>query len=435
VDATRSFAVHLSGHAMHITILTLGSRGDVVPYLALGQGLHGAGHEVRVISFQDVEPMARARGLDFAPIGGGMRLLLSGGSGLRMAEAGSSVVRLSLALLGMFRHLAQGFADDLSSPRLRETDLIVNQLPGALFGYDMAEAAGLPQVMAAVMPLTPTRHEPMLAFPQWPARFPGYNLITHWVAYQIAWGMFRSTISKWRSEVLSLSKPPFWGLWRRLQDESIPVINGYSPHLAPPAPDWGPHIHTTGAWFVDESDWTPPVDLVRFIQAGSPPVFVGFGSMPSRHPGHATEIVLKALGVTGLRAVVQAGWGGLEADQLPSHVYPVDVVPYDWLFRQVAAVVHHGGSGTTHAGLRAGRPSVLVPFVFDQFYWGRRVEALGAGPRPIPRRNLTARNLAAALDQAVHDSEIGRRAGTLGTRMQAERGVSAAVERLQQPLS
>ncbi|MGA9193317.1 MAG: glycosyltransferase, partial [Anaerolineales bacterium] len=127
---------------MHFTILTLGSRGDVVPYLALGRGLRRAGHDVRVITFEDFEPMVRDAGFDFAPMGGEMRPLLTGGSGLTMSEAGTSVVRMSLALLRIFRTMAQGFVDDLSSPELRKTDLIVNQLPGALFGLELAQAAG-----------------------------------------------------------------------------------------------------------------------------------------------------------------------------------------------------------------------------------------------------------------------------------------------------
>ncbi len=391
---------------MHITLLSLGSRGDVVPYLALGRGLRSAGHDVRMITFEDFEPMVRSSGLGFAPMGGKMRLLLTQNAGLSMTEAGTSVIRMSLALLRMFRGLAQGFADDLTPRRLRETDLIVNQLPGALYGLELAEAAGVPMAMAAVMPLAPSRYEPMLIFPRWPSAIPGYNRLTHWIAYQIAWGMFRSAISRWRTDVLGLPRPPFWGFWRGLQDERFPVFNAYSAHLAPPPKDWGAHVHTTGAWFDEETDWNPPEDLVRFIHSGTQPVYVGFGSMPSRRPEHGTRAVLEALERSGVRAVIHAGWGGLVPSDLPASIYPIGDVPHSWLFPRMAAVVHHGGSGTTHAGLRAGRPSVLVPFVFDQFTWGRRVAALGAGPPPIPHKQLTTRRLSAALDRAVHDPEM-----------------------------
>jgi len=415
---------------MHVTVLTLGSRGDVVPYLALGRGLARAGHGVRVITFEDFEPMVRDSGLAFSPIGGEMQALLTRDVGLQMAESGTSVARMSLALLRMFRGMAQGLADDLSAPYLRETDLIVNQLPGGLYGLSLAEAAGLPMAMAGVMPLTPSRHEPMLMFPRWPSPIPGYNRLTHWTAYQIAWGMFRSTISRWRTDVLDLSRPPFWGFWRQLQEQGVPVFNAYSPHLAPPPPDWGSHIRTTGAWFDDEQEWTPPEDLVRFIEAGPPPVYIGFGSMPSRRPERTTRAVLEALKRTGLRAMIHAGWGGLAPRDLPPSIHAIGVVPHDWLFPRMAAVVHHGGSGTTHAGLRAGRPSILVPFVFDQFTWGRRVASLGVGPQAIPHSRLSAARLVDALDQAVHDPDMQRRAVDLQAKMRSDGGVQQAVEDL-----
>jgi sterol 3beta-glucosyltransferase len=412
---------------MHITILTLGSRGDVVPYLALGRGLQRSGHDVRVITSEDFRSTVRATGFDFHPIRGEMQALLSQNAGLSLTESGISVIRTSLALMRMFRPLAQHFADDLSAPELRDTDLVVNQLPGGIYGLDLAESAGVPMMLAAVMPLTPTRHAPMLAFPMWPSWVPGYNQITHWVAYQIVWWMFRSTIRRWRGRVLALGTPPFWGVRHRLQSERVPVLNAFSPNLSPPPPDWGGHVHTTGAWFDDDPGWVPPDDLARFIDSDSPPIYFGFGSMPARDPERTTLALLQALDRTGLRAVIHTGWGGLDASELPSNVHPVGVVPHDWLFPRMAAVVHHGGSGTTHAGLRAGAPSLLVPFVFDQFYWGRRVEALGVGPPPIPNRELTVDRLAEGLDRMHQDGDMRRRAAELGSAMQMEDGVDQAV--------
>ncbi len=419
---------------MHITVLSLGSRGDVVPCLALGRGLVRAGHDVRVITFEDFAPMVRAKGLDFHPIGGDMRGLLTGGAGLRLTESGSSVVRMALGLLGTFRGLAQGFAKDLTPPSLRQTDLIVNQLPGGIYGLDLAEAAGVPMAMAAAMPLTPSRYEPMLMFPRWPGPIPGYNLLTYWVAYQIVWGMFRAAISRWRKGELGLSKPPIMGYWRRLQAPGTPIFNAYSAHLAPPAPDWGPNIHTTGAWLDDGDPWSPPEDLVRFLESGEAPVHIGFGSVPSRRPGFNTRVVIEALERTGLRALIHTGWGGLAPADFPPNIHPIGEVPYNWLFPRTAAVVHHGGAGTTHAGLRAGRPSILVPFLFDQFYWGRRVAALGVGPPAIPHRQLSVRRLTAALDRAVHDPEMQRRAGQMQAKMLAEGGVEEAVGAIQRLL-
>jgi sterol 3beta-glucosyltransferase len=412
---------------MHITILTLGSRGDVIPYLALGGALQRVGHEVRVITFEDFQSTVRSKGLDFHPVRGEMRLLLSQDSGLSLTESGLSVMRMALSLLRIFQPLAHGFAEDLSAPELRQTDLLINQLPGGIYGLDLAEAAGIPMSMAAVMPLAPTRCQPMLAFPRWPARIPGYNIFTHWLAYQVVWWIFRSTVSRWRTQDLGLSRPPFWGVWRNLQNERFAVLNAYSPHVAPPPADWGSHVHTTGAWSDTEEEWRPPDDLVRFIESGSQPIYIGFGSMPTRRPQRITLAVIEALERTGLRAVIDAGWGGLSPRQLPSGVHPVDRVPHNWLFPQMAAVVHHGGSGTTHAGLRAGVPSLLVPFVFDQFYWAERVKALGVGPAAIPNRKLTADRLTSAFDRLRHDDDMRRRAAEVGRVVRSEGGVAQAV--------
>lgn len=414
---------------MHITILTLGSRGDVVPYAALGTGLMRAGHTVRLITFEDFEPLARQRGFEFWPIRGEMRALLTSQAGLELTESGASVARMAWSLMRMFGGLARGFADDLSDPHLRQTDLFINQLPGALYGYDLAEIAGIPMMLAAVMPLTPTRSEPMLAFPQWPGPVPGYNRLTHWMAYQIAWGMFRSTIRRWRVESLGLGPVPFMGVWRALQDERFVVLNAFSPSLVSRPQDWAPQVHITGAWFEDDMDWRPPESLARFIEAGAPPVYVGFGSMPTRNAHKTRATVMDALRRTGRRAVVQLGLSG--GGTLPDFVFEVEDVPHDWLFPRMAAVVHHGGSGTTHAGVRAGVPSVLVPFVFDQFFWGRRVQALGIGPKPVPFGKLSVGRLASALERAVHDSDLRRRAAGIGERVRAEDGVRTAIDLIQ----
>jgi sterol 3beta-glucosyltransferase len=137
--------------------------------------------------------------------------------------------------------------------------------------------------------------------------------------------------------------------------------------------------------------------------------------------------VLEALAQAGQRGLLGAGWGGLEMEKPPENVFKVEDAPYDWLFPRMAAVVHHGGAGTTGAGLRAGKPTVICPFVADQPFWGRRVAALGAGPPPIPQRRLTADNLASAIRQAVEDAVMRKRAADLGEKIQPEDGVGQAV--------
>jgi UDP:flavonoid glycosyltransferase YjiC (YdhE family) len=409
-------------------MLALGSYGDVLPIATLGQGLRAAGHQVRVATFRNFENMIAQHGLDFHPIRGDSQSILSAGGGLALAESGHNVVRMWMTAMQSFGVLAEGYARDLSSPDMWETDAIVVQLPGGIYGYDLAEKLDRPMVMAAVMPLARTRSFPMLAFPTMFSAFPGYNALSYRIAEQLVWQWFRPTINRWRTKTLGLPKQPFWGQFGETGTPRIPILNGFSAHVVPRPPDWGEHVHIAGYWFPADQDWQPPDELRRFIEAGSPPVFIGFGSMPVRNPARTTSIILEALRQCGQRGILHTGWAGIGNNELPDYVFRMDHAPYGWLFPRMAAVVHHGGSGTTAFGLRAGVPSLVVPFLFDQFYWGKRVWGLGVGPEPIPHRKLSVAGLVEALTMATTGSSMRQRAAALGEKIRAEDGIKKTVE-------
>jgi len=216
----------------------------------------------------------------------------------------------------------------------------------------------------------------------------------------------------------------------------VPTLYSYSSSVVPKPPDWGEHIHVTGYWFLDHSsDWQPSADLVNFLEAGPPPVYIGFGSMTNRAPEATAKIVLEALKRSGQRGLIATGWGGLKSADLPDGVFKLESVPHDWLFPRVAAVVHHGGAGTTAAGLRVGVPSVLVPHFGDQPFWARQVVRLGVGPKAIPRKRMTAEKLGAAIATAVTDENIQARAAALGERIRTEDGVEKAIEVVERGLA
>jgi sterol 3beta-glucosyltransferase len=247
------------------------------------------------------------------------------------------------------------------------------------------------------------------------------------------WHSFRRADQVARQRVLDLPPAPFWGPYNAAPIRQTPVLYGYSPAVLPRPADWDESTHVTGYWFLNpEGAWTPPPALVEFLQAGPPPVYVGFGSMSHREPEETAQLVLQALAQTHQRAILLSGWSGLQGLEAPDSVFTIDAIPHAWLFPRVAAVVHHGGAGTTAAGLRAGVPSVVIPFFGDQTFWGQRIAQLGVGPAPIPRQKLTVERLAQAIGQAANDREMRQHASSLGSTIRAEDGIARAVAIMQQ---
>jgi sterol 3beta-glucosyltransferase len=309
-----------------------------------------------------------------------------------------------------------------------EPDRIIYH-PKCLGSYHVAEKLGIPVMLAIPLPFyTPTRAFPTPFFANvqlgsW------FNQFSHRVM-GLTGGMYRGTINDFRAKTVNL--PPigrFPDLLVRSDGSPVPVLYPYSPHVLPVPADFPPHVHVTGYWFLERAaDWRPEADLVRFLEAGRPPVYIGFGSVGGRKGEKRTGIVLEALAKAGQRAVLASGWGGLTSAALPENVLMVESVPHDWLFPQVAAVVHHGGAGTTGAGLRAGKPTLICPFMADQPFWGRLVHQLGVGPKPIRQWGLTAEGLAEAIRTAVQNETMQRKAAELGEKIRAEDGVARAVE-------
>jgi sterol 3beta-glucosyltransferase len=214
---------------------------------------------------------------------------------------------------------------------------------------------------------------------------------------------------------------------RHTDGRPVHALYSYSPHVIPTPADWPPTSVATGYWFLQaDSQWKPAPDLMRFLESGTPPVYIGFGSIAGTDPEAKARTVLDALRLSGQRGLIASGWGGLKPADLPTSVFMIDEAPHDWLFPCVSAVVHHGGAGTTAAGLRAGKPTVICPFFGDQPFWGQRVHALGAGPKPIPQKRLTAENLAAAIREALAPAVLSR-TESLGSQLRAEDGIARTV--------
>ncbi len=413
---------------MRITILALGSRGDVQPYIHLGKALREAGHRVRVATFKAFASMASDNGLDFSPIHGDAQALLATAAEDEFLNHKANPIQVMRALKKSYGTLAASLPQDLT--HLYDSDLILNQLPAYLFGGDLAEYLGIPWAAVGVIPLARTRTLPLMGPPSMLSRFPGFNLLTYYLGEQMGWQLFRKAVNRLRTQSWNLPALPFWGPFNDIYTKKIPFVYGFSEHIVPRPPDWGDHIHLTGWWFPEDSSWQPSPELERFIESGSPPVFIGFGSMPVRDPALTTAVILRAVQLTGTRAILHAGWAGL-GGELPPEVFPISYAPYSWLFPRMAAIVHHGGSGTTGFGFASGVPSIVVPFAFDQIYWGARAAELGVGPKPVPFQKLSSERLAAAIQTALSDPRMRNQAAELGRKIRSENGVAKAVEIIQ----
>lgn len=411
---------------MQITIIAVGSRGDVQPYVALGKGLRQAGHAVRIVASSDFQSLIASHGLELVDMGGNMQDVAQRMQGL--IEQGNMLKIMSS--MGKAAHLLANQSAVSGLEACKGADLIISGLGGLFVGYALSQKLGIPFVPAYLYPFTRTREFASVLMPASPMRLPGWlNSLSHGMAQQLMWQATRGADNKARAEILKMEPAPFWGPFAALNKQGQTILNGYSPQVIPPAQDWADYIHVTGYWFLEPPQgWEPPTDLVDFLQAGPPPVYIGFGSMPNSKPAETVRMVLQALDRGGQRGIISAGWGGLRGDDLPKTVHMVGSLPHSWLLPQMAAVVHHGGAGTTAAGLAAGVPSIVSPFFGDQPFWAQRVVALGVGPKPIPRKALSVERLAGAIRTAVTDAAMRQRAAALGAAIRAEDGVARAVE-------
>lgn len=420
---------------MRITILTVGSRGDVEPYVALGVGLQTAGHTVRLATHSHFDAFVRNRGLGFMPVEGDPLAILENETGQRWLESGRNPYAFVRRMLDAIRPIAWQILNDYWKA-CQDADLILYSVLAAVAANSISEKLRLPAYPAYLQHVHPTRSYPSpMAMPL--LRLGGiYNRLTYPLGEQFIWHLVRPLINQWREQNLALPRFSWKSPLQKILKRRALCLYGFSPAVLPKPPDWGDDVHITGYWFIRKpEDWQPPARLIDFLDSGPPPVSIGFGSMTGRKPEELTEIALGALAKSRHRGVLLTGWGGLSEADLPDDVFKIESAPHDWLFPRMSAVVHHGGTGTTAAGLRAGIPSIVVPFFGDQPFWGWRVTELGVGPKPIPRKRLSIGRLAAAITEATSSTEMQHRAAALGEKIQVEDGVAQAVATIDRHLA
>ncbi|MDR9826984.1 glycosyltransferase [Vibrio sp. FNV 38] len=411
---------------MKILLMSIGSRGDVEPYIALGMALLAKGHQVNLCTPCRFQSMVEAHGLTYQYISDDMFKMLEGGT---LESMGSllSGIKTTLRLIKMAKPINRSMIiDTIQAGVAVRPDLVIYH-PKCLAAVSIAEKMKVPAVMAVLQPMVvKTRHFP-------PAGIPNVNRITNRLSYSLVslgFRQYRSELNRQRQALLGLSKLDKGdGVISHSDGQPIPVLHAFSECLVPRPSDWPSRALITGYWSIktNHHDYQPPQSLSAFLMNNTPIVYIGFGSMAGKNPEKTGQMVVDAVVKAGVRAIIATGWGGLKVNQLPDTILEIDSVPHDWLFPQVCAVVHHGGAGTTAAGLIAGKPTLVCPFFGDQPFWGQQIERQALGPAPIKQSKLTVDNLANALTQLVSDPQFARNARAVATTLSQEDGIGKAI--------
>ncbi|THC91878.1 hypothetical protein EYZ11_008655 [Aspergillus tanneri] len=390
-DDTRASIINFKpSEPLRITCLTIGSRGDVQPYIALCKGLLAEGHKPKIATHAEFEPWIRKHGIDFAPVDG----------------------------------------DPAELMRI----CVENESPSAMAGIHIAEALRIPYFRAFTMPWSRTRAYPhAFAVPE--HKLGGsYNHITYIMFDTVFWKAIAGQVNRWRKNELGLKATNL----DKMQPNKVPFLYNYSPSVVAPPLDYPDWIRVTGYWFLSEgTDWSPPAELTDFIQRarkdGKKIVYIGFGSIVVSDPSALTRTVIESVQKADVRCILSKGWSDRLGDPasakpeipLPPEIMQIQAAPHDWLFAQIDAAAHHGGAGTTGASLRAGVPTIVKPFFGDQFFFGNRVQDLGVG---ICMKKLNVSVFSRALWEATHSERMIMRARELGVKIRSENGVETAIQ-------
>ncbi|MBI3167362.1 MAG: glycosyltransferase family 1 protein [Chloroflexi bacterium] len=420
----------MAGTVKTITLLTSGTRGDVLPYIALGEGLLDAGYNVRIaapIGFANLfnNQSGGTLPLRFVPFEGNPTDLMIeqgdstpmtfGTNPIRSLQATRSFLQKARPL---YRHMLHAAAE-----ACRGSDLLIHGLP-TIWGAHIAEGLKIPAIRALLQPLAPTREFPSALLPFRSSLLGIGNWFSHWAVTQSIWLAWRSEINHARHTDFGLA-PAHW-LDPSLQADSRQpfTLNGFSEQVVPRPQDWTEKQIITGYWRkkvtserVDELE-----GVQRFIDSAKNPIAIGFGS-----PGTKGYLPMLegALHCANAQAVltIPSKWHG---DIRSKNILPIEYIPHDWLYCHVKVAVHHGGAGTTSASLHAGIPTVTLPLAIDQFFWGEQVQQIGAG-LSIPQRKLNVENLSHAITQALTDKTMNAKAKAVSEALSQENGIQAAV--------
>lgn len=406
-----------------VVIAAYGTRGDVAPLTGLGQRVRARlDAEVTIAAQRPYAAMITEAGLRYRALPGDTE------RDTRESTYGQAVVdgtrmRPSRDVLAQMREDLHGVGEAIAEAA-GDADLLLPAGPiGSLLGYHVAEAADIPSMALFLQPVSATA---AFAPPALTARsFGGWGNRLAWHLGDLGENVYGPLIAALRTD-LGLPRRSRRA-YQRIRADEWPVLYGFSRHVVPRPADWRAGLDVTGYWWpADRPDWRPPDEIAEFLRSGPPPVFISLGSTATACGEQLSSTIATALRKAGARAVIQTGWAGLSG--IGPNVITVGELPHAKLFPQMAAIIHHGGAGTTAAALRAGVPSVPVTGIMDQPFWARRLHVLGAATPPLRRTGLTSDDLAAAITDVTTDRRYTESAQRLSAAIGSEDGAARAVE-------
>lgn len=412
----------------HVTLLTTGSLGDVLPFIALGIALTQAGIRTRVATHLLFEDLVKGHNLEYAPIFGNPKELFESKRGLEFLETGRGSKFLQMAFEFAKRDLKHVSNDSLEAAK--GTDLLVYAAT-TLSGIHVAEKLNIPSVVVGLFPILPTIDFPHIMLTGFPKLGSTINRMTWKLIQYYGWYQTRPATNDWRASV-GLKAEGFRGFIKRLELLRGPWLYAFSPSIVPKITDLPDFVSLVGHWQMSrEVEYRPEAELLSFLESGPKPIYIGFGSMMKRDSEAFTALVLEAVERAGVRAIISGGWAGLGQRTLPDTVYRVGDCPHEWLFPRVLLAVHHSGAGTVHAACKAGIPSLPAPLFADQVFWSERLIALGVAPKFIPLKELTSETLAIGIQEITKGSSYFENAVKLSSRIRNEDGLGRAVSQIE----
>ena len=405
---------------MNIAILTYGSRGDVQPFLPLSVKLISRGHHVKLAAPSRFKNLVEGCGITFIPLPG---------------DPADAIQKITAGGQNIFTMLREGLrhAFEVGGPVFRQSeeackgaDLIIHAFSHAVYGHTLAREMNIPDIHIQTFPMfAPTGDYPSVVLPDLENR--SLNYFTHLAGIKIIWWLSLFGYEYIRRRAGFPKRKLFFPFDKDPLRPPTLILCAWSPSLLPPSAEWTANVHVTGFFFFDETEsYQPPAELQNFLSAGDAPICVSFGSMVNRDAERIDRVIREAAARTNNRVVILSGWGGALKPSSNDLLY-LESAPHDWLLPRCKMIVHHGGAGTVSAGMRAGIPQVVVPFMTDQPFWARRVHAAGVSPKPILVKRLTVERLTQAITEADQEA-IHARAGALGQVVRKENGVERAVE-------